>query len=151
MRIHPEIGTRFLLFIAPTVSPVAETKRLGLVAVGGVIGALLRYAVALTLGAPTDQAQAGYWPWATLIVNLVGALAIGVLAGTLTRREANALGPFLITGVLGGFTTVSALAVEVVALFETGAVVVATTYFVVTIAGGLAAVALGHRLAGDRA
>ena len=129
---------------------MAETKRLGLVAVGGVIGALLRYAVALTLGAPTDQAQAGYWPWATLIVNLVGALAIGVLAGALTRREGNVLGPFLITGLLGGFTTVSALAIEVVAVFETGAVGVAATYFVATIAGGFIAVALGHRLAGER-
>lgn len=128
---------------------MGEAKRLGLVALGGVVGATLRYGIALAV--PVDLEQGAHWPWATLIVNLVGALAIGVLAGTLTRREGNVLGPFLITGLLGGFTTVSALAIEVVALFETGAVVVATTYFVVTIAGGLAAVALGHRLAGDRA
>lgn len=129
---------------------MAETKRLGLVAVGGVIGALLRYFIALIFGAPSDPAQVGYWPWATLTVNIVGALAIGVLAGILTRRDGNLLGPLLITGVLGGFTTVSALALEVVALIDVGSTLVAITYFAVTVAGGLIAVGIGHLLAGDR-
>lgn len=148
--VHQYLFLGFLGLIAHTVSSVTETKRLGLVAVGGVIGALLRYAIALILGAPTDPAQVGYWPWATLIVNLVGALAIGVLAGTLTQRQGNVLGPLLITGVLGGFTTVSALAIEVVALIDVGSLAVAITYFAVTVAGGLIAVAIGHRIAGDR-
>lgn len=121
-----------------------------MVAVGGVIGAVLRYAMALILGAPADPAQVGYWPWATLVVNLVGALAIGVLAGVLTRRDGNLLGPLLITGVLGGFTTVSALALEVVALIDVGSTLVAMVYFAVTVAGGLIAVGIGHRLSGDR-
>lgn len=148
--VHPHSFLSILGLATHTVSPVTETKRLGLVAVGGVIGAVLRYAIALLLGAPTDPAQVGYWPWATLIVNLVGALAIGVLAGTLTKREANVLGPLFITGVLGGFTTVSALAIEVVALIDVGSTLVAATYFAVTVAGGLIAVGIGHLLAGDR-
>lgn len=147
--VHPHSFPSILGLATHTVSPVTETKRLGLVAAGGVIGALLRYSIALILGAPSDPAQVGYWPWATLIVNLVGALTIGVLAGVLTKREGNVLGPLLITGVLGGFTTVSALAIEVVALIDVGSTMVAVTYFAATVAGGLIAVAIGHFVAGD--
>ena len=52
--------------------------------------------------------------------------------------------PFLITGVLGGFTTFSALALETGLLLDAGRVVVAAGYVVVTMAAGLAAVRLGR-------
>ena len=122
-----------------------EAQRLSLVAVGGVVGALLRYGVSEVVGP-------GSWPWATLIVNIVGALAIGIVVGLLVRNAtaSSIWGPLLITGVLGGFTTVSALALDTFSLFNSGATLMAAGYFVLTVAGGFLAVTVGHYLAGDR-
>jgi fluoride exporter len=135
---------------------VREPQRLALVAVGGVVGALLRYAIAEVVG-PAPITTGGVpvtdsWPWATLIVNTVGALAMGIAVGLLVRNTtASAVwSPLLITGLLGGFTTVSALALDTFSLINSGATLVAAGYFLVTILGGFLAVALGHRLAGDR-
>lgn len=129
---------------------VREAQRLSLVAVGGVIGALLRYGVSQVLE-PQREISAGLqWPWATLVVNLVGALAIGILAGLLVRSSSEYLVPLLITGVVGGFTTVSALALETFLLADSGAPVVALGYFAITMSAGFFAVMLGHRIAGDR-
>lgn len=122
-----------------------ETQRLSLVAVGGVVGALLRYGVSEVVGP-------GSWPWATLIVNIVGALAIGIAVGLLVRNATASpiWGPLLITGVLGGFTTVSAFALDTFSLINSGAILMAAGYFALTIAGGFLAVTVGHYLAGDR-
>jgi CrcB protein len=92
------------------------------------------------------------WPWATLIVNLVGALAIGLAVGLLVRHSSASeiWSPLLITGLLGGFTTVSALALDTFSLINSGATLMAAGYFVLTIAGGFIAVTVGHHLAGDR-
>lgn len=121
---------------------MSEPKRLALVAIGGMVGALTRYGI--SVGFESE------WPWATLLINILGALAIGVIAGTLTRGGPPILWPLLITGLLGGFTTVSAFALETFAFFETGSLVLGFGYFTLTMAGGLTAVAIGHRLAGDR-
>lgn len=133
-----------------------EAQRLALVAVGGVVGALLRYALSEAVG-PVHSSTEGLvvttsWPWATLIVNLVGALAIGIAVGLLMRHATASpvWGPLLITGFLGGFTTVSALALDTFSLINSGATLMAAGYFLMTILGGFLAVALGHRLAGDR-
>ncbi len=84
-------------------------------------------------------------PWATLTVNIVGCLAIGAVAGSAVIAAGPAwLRPFLITGVLGGFTTFSALALETGLLLDAGRVLVAAGYVVVTMAAGLAAVRLGQ-------
>lgn len=112
-----------------------------LVAVGGVLGALARYGVSLAL-------PAGDWPWATLAVNLAGSLAIGLL---IPRLGSGAWRPFLVTGVLGGFTTFSALAVETTSLVDGGRAPLALAYVAVTVVGGLALAAAGSRLAGSRA
>jgi fluoride exporter len=123
-----------------------------LAALGGASGALARWAVAVAL--PSSPAG---WPWATLLVNLTGCLLLGVLLAVLAARspEASWPRPFLAVGVLGGYTTYSAFAVEVVRLAETGAVVVAGAYVVVSVVGGVAAVAAGtlaaHAALGRRA
>ena len=84
-------------------------------------------------------------PWATLTVNLVGCLAIGVLLAVLLDRfPAHPwLRPLLATGVLGGFTTFSAFAVDAVQLVDAGRWPVAVGYVLVSVVGGLAAVVLG--------
>jgi fluoride exporter len=110
-----------------------------LAALGGALGALARWGLSLALPSP------GGWPWATLLVNLTGCLLLGVLiaVGGARRPEAAWVRPFLAVGVLGGYTTFSAFAVEVVALVEAGDVLTAAGYGVVSVLGGVAAVALG--------
>ena len=79
----------------------------------------------------------GGWPWATLIVNLVGCVAIGVAARRL--RVGTVAWAFVVTGVLGGFTTFSSFAVEVDQLIDAGRAGVALGYVVITMIGGYAA------------
>ena len=115
-------------------------------AVGGALGALARWGVSRAL-----PSSPGHWPWATLLVNLSGCVLIGVLLAVLLARfPGNAwLRPFLAVGVLGGYTTYSAFAVDVVRLGHAGAWGVAIGYLVVSVVGGAAGVVLG--LAGTRA
>lgn len=111
-----------------------------LVALGGALGALARWAV----GAALPSSPAG-WPWATLLVNLTGCLLIGVLLVVLVERFPGSpwLRPLLATGVLGGYTTYSTFAVDVVLLAEAGAWATATGYVVASVLGGLLAVVAG--------
>lgn len=108
-------------------------------ALGGALGALARWAVAESIPSP------GGWPWATLLVNLTGCLLIGALLAALAARdpEPSWARPFLGVGVLGGYTTYSAFAVEVVGLVERGSGVLAAGYVLVSVTGGVLAVALG--------
>jgi fluoride exporter len=111
-----------------------------LAALGGALGALARWAVAAAL--PSSPAG---WPWATFLVNVTGCLLLGALFAVLAARFPDAAWPrpLLAVGVLGGYTTYSAFAVEVVRLIESGAPVVAGTYVVASVVGGVAAVAAG--------
>ncbi len=113
-----------------------------LAAIGGALGALARWGVAEAL----PRADGG-WPWATLLVNLTGCLLIGVLTGALAGRspEPAWARPFLAVGVLGGFTTYSAFAVEAVGLAEAGRVAAAGGYVLASVLGGVLAVAAGVR------
>lgn len=131
----------------PAASWSPPVRVLGAVAVGGALGSLGRWGISLALG-PWDGTGL---PLPTLIANLLGCLAIGVLA-SLPRLNGGPtwLRPFLITGVLGGFTTFSALALEVGVLAEGGQALAGTAYLLLTVAGGVAAVALGRALAGNR-
>jgi CrcB protein len=118
------------------------------IAVGGALGSLARYGIAEVM----SPWATGPWPWATLLVNVVGAFVIGLVA-TSRRVDGGAawIRPFIITGVLGGFTTVSALALETGVLIDTGRVLMGVGYFAATVVLGLLAVALAVRLGGQRA
>lgn len=113
------------------------------IALGGAIGSLARYAVAVLAG---DWAP-GSWPWATLTVNVLGCLLIGILATRLPGTGRPWLRPFLLTGVLGGFTTFSAFALETGVLLDAGAWTPAGAYVLTTMVVGLLAVRLGATLA----
>jgi CrcB protein len=110
-----------------------------LAALGGALGALARWAVAEPLPSPAG------WPWATLLVNLTGCFLLGALLAVLALRspEPSWARPFLGVGVLGGYTTYSAFAVEVVGLFDDGALALAVGYVLLSTLGGVAAVAVG--------
>ncbi|MCO1654617.1 fluoride efflux transporter CrcB [Pseudonocardia sp. S2-4] len=110
------------------------------VAVGGVVGAEARYGLSLALPhAP------GAWPWSTLLVNASGCVLIGVLMVLVTERvRVHPLTrPLLGVGVLGGYTTFSSYAVDVVGLVGAGRVVPAAGYAVATPLLALLAVAVG--------
>lgn len=124
--------------------PFVPVNRMAAIALGGLLGSLARLAVAVVIG-PWDPPG---WPTATLLVNLSGALAIGVIATS--RRVSTGpdwLRPFLITGVLGGYTTFSAMALEAGLLLDAGDVLLAGTYVGLTMVFGLLAVRLGILLA----
>ena len=101
-------------------------ERLLVVALGGAIGTVLRYAV--TVGA--IQALGTGFPYGTLVVNLIGAFIIGLVqalaADTTLVPESTRL--FLTTGMLGGFTTYSAFSYETVRLIELHAWAQASVY-----------------------
>jgi CrcB protein len=111
-----------------------------LAALGGALGALARWGVAVAL-----PSSPGSWPWATLLVNLTGCLLIGVLLAVLLARYPSSpwLRPLLATGVLGGYTTYSAFAVEVVQLIDAGALGMAAAYVVASVLCGVLAVTAG--------
>lgn len=110
-----------------------------LVAAGGAVGAILRWAV--DTAAPDTLI-----PWPTLAINVIGAFALGLLPALAvvrrSRRVALTVGP----GLLGGFTTVSAWAGQVRDLADTGHVALAGLYLGLTLAAGLGAAALGQRI-----
>jgi CrcB protein len=115
------------------------------VAAGGAIGASARWAISEAMPA----GDVGSLPASTLAVNLAGCLLLGVfLAAAASSQRWARWRPFLAVGVLGGFTTYSAFAVESVELFEAGAEPTAVGYITVSILGGLLAVRLGEVIVG---
>lgn len=114
-----------------------------LVALGGALGALARFA----LGEHLLQRFGDGMPWGTLAVNLVGSLAAGCLIGWIDGRPAWApLRLFALVGVLGAFTTYSSLMLELLAFGRIGRIGAATTYLAITLVAGLVLVAIGARL-----
>jgi len=115
-----------------------------LAALGGALGALARWGVGTAL-----PSSPGGWPWATLLVNLTGCLFIGMLLAVLLSRfpASTLLRPFLAVGVLGGFTTFSTFAVDLVLSVGAGAWLVATGYLLASVLGGIACVVLGLTVA----
>jgi fluoride exporter len=113
------------------------------VAVGGVVGSLGRYAVGAAL-----PHEPGAFPWATFAVNVSGAFAMGLLVAYLVDRPGvhRLARPFVGVGVLGGWTTFSALAVDVVQLGAHQRVQIALLYVATTFLLGTLAVAAGSIL-----
>ena len=108
------------------------------VAMGGAVGAMGRAAIAVTL------TTVGGFPWQTFAANTIGSLAIGVVWAALVKAEAPPLwSAFLITGVLGGFTTFSTFSLETVQLFEQGAWQTALGYVALSLLSCVLGAALG--------
>lgn len=111
------------------------------VMVGGAAGVCARAAITLPIADPGDPLLLS---GITLAVNVVGAFLLGILVGRLGERR-RGIRRFLGTGVLGGFTTYSAFAVDAVGLF-TAAPVVGLALIVLSLAGGALAATAGVRL-----
>jgi CrcB protein len=109
------------------------------VALGGAIGASLRY---LSSVAAMRLIGPGF-PWATLFVNILGSFVMGVVVVTLAHKDLNRLAPFLMTGILGGFTTFSAFSLDTATLWERGLPVTALLYVLGSVGLSLLAIVLG--------
>lgn len=119
------------------------------VAAGGAIGAALRYLVGgwvQTARWVEEQVGGGaLFPWGTLVVNLSGCLAIGLLAGLFQERllVSPGLRVFVLMGILGGYTTFSSFGLETHRLLVEGSWLLAAGNAFGSVLGGLAGVWLG--------
>lgn len=115
-----------------------------LAAAGGAIGSGARYLVNVAAARALGTA----FPWSTLTVNIVGCLAMGIVTEYVMRRLAGSAEArvFLATGILGGFTTFSAFALDFAALMKGEATVAAMIYAVSSVVLSLLAVYAGLAL-----
>jgi len=133
--------TRSELIDASSDRPGREAA---VVAVGTAVGATARWGVGELGGLDPTL---GEFPWATLLVNVAGCFLIGVAAARLSGLARVGVA----TGVLGGFTTMSAFAVEANQLADANEPVFAAVYVVASMALGVGAAWLARQLATPRA
>jgi len=113
-----------------------------LVGAGGAIGAMARFGVTSLVG----RLWPSGFPLATLIVNIVGSFAMGLLIGWLARTLPpwqNEARLFIAVGLLGGFTTFSAFSLDTITLIERGAVAQAALYVLLSVALSVLGLYLG--------
>jgi CrcB protein len=113
-----------------------------LVALGGAIGSVLRYSSGIAVG--------HWWrepfPLGTMLINIVGSLAMGLFVGLMARllpAWQNEARLFFAVGVLGGFTTFSSFSLDAMAMLERGDLLPAAIYVLISVAGGFAGLWLG--------
>jgi fluoride exporter len=116
------------------------------VALGGAVGSSARYGV--NLAAPRFLGEE--FPWATLIVNVLGCVAMGYLSALLREKmpddENTRL--FLTTGLLGGFTTFSAFSLDFFGLMQRGETPLAVVYAAASVVLSIIAVMIGFKAFG---
>jgi CrcB protein len=112
-----------------------------LVMLGGAAGAGLRYEVGRLSLAHIGPG----FPWGTLIVNLLGGLLIGLLAGWLLAGQGDQrpVSMLLAVGLLGGFTTFSAFSLDLFLMIERGQAGIALAYAAASVAGSVILLCLG--------
>jgi CrcB protein len=120
-----------------------------LVFVGGGLGASLRHTINITCA----RCMGVSFPWGTFIINITGSIVMGLIAGYLAFKG-EASQPwrlFVMTGILGGYTTFSAFSLDTALLYERGEIGLALLYVlgsvVLSIAGLFAGLALVRHLA----
>ncbi len=117
-------------------------KNVLFVFLGGGLGSIARYGVNLLL-----PLQVGKFPLATLLVNAVGSLLIGVLAGVfLLTQKHETMRLFLVVGFCGGFTTFSTFSLESLSLLEDKKIFLAAAYICGSIITAFVGVVIGKRL-----
>ncbi len=117
---------------------------MSLVALGGAVGATLRYLFGvgvMRLTGPTD------FPLAIVTVNIIGSFLMGVFVVAAAHRGLTHLSPLVMTGLLGGFTTFSAFSLETVNLIERGQITIAALYVLASVVLSVLGLTLGLWLA----
>lgn len=128
--------------------------------IGGGLGSVLRFTISKILIAKPgleSNVLPGFLhgiPAATLLVNVLGSFVIGIFAAIVSRETIGGFAinqaifhPFLIAGLLGGFTTFSAFSLETVLLLQSGKALSATIYIMASVVFSLFAAYLGYILA----
>jgi CrcB protein len=113
---------------------------ISLVALGGAIGATCRYLVGAGMMRLTGPAD---FPLAILTVNVAGSFLMGVFVVAAANKGLTHLSPFVMTGLLGGFTTFSAFSLEAVTLIERGQITAAGAYVALSVGLSLGGLMLG--------
>src|SRR5690625_2791684 len=113
-----------------------------LIGIGGMIGALARYSISITFTGING------FPYATLVVNLIGCFLLSYLLNydKIKQRLSPKIRVALGTGVIGSFTTFSTFALETIELWSNN-VLLALTYTLLSVCGGLAFCYIGYKLA----
>ena len=107
---------------------------LAVIALGGMVGATARYGLARAV--PNSP---GHFPWATFCTNLSGSFLLGFLLVVLLERfrPTRYVRPFLATGILGAYTTMSTYLVETAVLIKDGHAATGITYGVASLVAGV--------------
>jgi CrcB protein len=115
------------------------------IGVGGAIGATLRYLS--VLGIQRLIGASPWLPWGTFAVNVVGSFAAGALVAWLSANASSPsmARPFLLVGVLGGFTTFSAFSVEILAMLQAGRWLAGVAYAAASVLGCVAGAWIGFK------
>ncbi len=119
-------------------------KNLLIVAIGGGVGSALRYLLQETLHKQIDNFE----PYGTFVVNILGCLLLGLLAGYAEQEKLinSSLNLLLISGFCGGFTTFSTFALQGNTLFVSSKPVQAILYIGLSVVVGLLAAYFGYKL-----
>jgi CrcB protein len=120
-----------------------DRRELAAIFAGGFLGAIARAELVELF--PYEPAE---WPWATFVVNVVGAFLLGYFVTRLQERLPLSAyrRPFLGTGLCGALTTFSAMQIELVTMFDERAYALAAEYAAASIAAGFLAVALATNI-----
>jgi fluoride exporter len=114
------------------------------IAIGGALGAVLRYLMVMGVANlfPFD------FPLPTLLVNIIGSFAIGALFAACSGASnlMETIKPFVIIGLLGGFTTFSSYSMESIILFQKSEIVKAFSYIILSNIVGISAAWFGFKL-----
>lgn len=113
------------------------------VGTGSFLGGTARYLISLVMKGISKG-----FPWATLVVNLVGCFLIGLLWGVCSKNgtESSNWALFLTVGLCGGFTTFSTFSKEALVMLQGGSVWGFAGYVAISVIAGIALVALGYSL-----
>ncbi len=116
--------------------------KLVLIALGGALGAVSRF----VLSSLIQSNNSSDFPFGTFSVNILGCLFIGIVWASLSSQEQNLWTPFVMTGILGGFTTFSTFGLESIQLWQTGKITTLVAYVLLSNIVGLLAVLFGSKL-----
>ncbi len=123
--------------------PAVDRRELAAIFAGGALGTLARAALAHAFPQPPTA-----WPWPTFAVNIVAAFVLGYVITRLTERLPLSVyrRPLLGTGLCGGLSTFSTMQVEILAMLDAHAWVLAAGYTAASVAAGFAAIQLATAL-----
>ncbi|MEO0389495.1 MAG: fluoride efflux transporter CrcB [Pseudomonadota bacterium] len=113
---------------------------LSLVAIGGAIGASARFALGAAMLRATGPTA---FPLPILTANVIGSFLMGAFVVLAAQRGWTAASPFVMTGLLGGFTTFSAFSLETVTLIERGQIALAALYIAASVGLSIGGLILG--------